>query len=68
MISIRFAKEKNYQTKSFNYDNNLNKNIFKLNSMNIIDFQNEKEHKELSNNGIFSLQFDISITADSFLD
>ena len=68
VISIRFAKEKNYQTKSFNYDNNLNKNIFKLNSMNIIDFQNEKEHKELSNNGIFSLQFDISITGDSSLD
>ena len=65
VISIRFAKEKNYQTKSFNYDSNLNKNILRINTIN---YNNEKEHNEMSNNGIFSLQFDISITGDSSLD
>ena len=65
VISIRFAKE-NYQTKSFNFDQHLEENILKINSLN---YKHKKEYnRELTNKEIFSLQFDISITGDSSLD
>ena len=61
VISIRLSKEKNFQNKSYNEES------FELSDF-LIKRKNNVTDKKLTNNGIFSLEFDISITGENLLD
>jgi hypothetical protein len=61
VISIRLSKEKKFQNKSFNNE------CFELSDF-IKKRKNNVTEKKLTNNGIFSLEFDISITGENLLD
>ena len=65
VCSIRLAKEKNYQNKSYNYSKNSISDFFNIKKN---SYNNEKVNKEFKNNGIFSLQFDFSVCGGYLLD
>ena len=61
VISIRLSREKNYQNKSFNLEHYVVTDFLKKR-------KNSVKDRKLTKKGIFSLEFDISITGDNLLD
>ena len=61
VISIRLSREKNYQNKSFNLEHYVVSDFLKKR-------KNSVKDRKLTKKGIFSLEFDISITGDNLLD
>ena len=61
VISIRLSREKSYQNKSFNLEHYVVTDFLKKR-------KNSVKDRKLTKKGIFSLEFDISITGDNLLD
>ncbi len=61
VISIRLSREKNFQNKSFNLEHYVVSDFIKKR-------KNSVKERKLSKKGIFSLEFDISITGENLLD